>query len=105
MGQPDPGNTGSSPAESIGGLRTTEGTETSHYLQEKKTNVIPLVAASEMGTAQTGRHVKACRFCATGVAGGCRTQLQQGREVTKYASSRMALERSAIEGDSPVDKR
>ena len=32
----------------------TQGTETSKYLQEKKTTVIPQVAASERGGAQTG---------------------------------------------------
>ncbi len=31
----------------------TGGTETSHYPEEQKTTVIPLVAASERGTAQT----------------------------------------------------
>ena len=31
----------------------TQGTETSKYLEEEKTIVIPLVAASEMGIAQT----------------------------------------------------
>jgi len=30
---------------------TTEGTETSQYLQEKKATAIPSVAASERGTA------------------------------------------------------
>ena len=34
--------------------RRTRGTETSHYPQEKKTTVIPPVAASERGGAQTG---------------------------------------------------
>ena len=38
---------------SIGGAKTTEGSEPSQYLQEQKTRVIPLVAASERGTAQT----------------------------------------------------
>ena len=33
--------------------RRTRGTETSHYPQEKKTTVIPPVAASERGVAQT----------------------------------------------------
>ena len=33
--------------------RQTQGTETSKYLEEKKTKVIPLVVASERGTAQT----------------------------------------------------
>jgi hypothetical protein len=37
--------------ESIGGWRQTRGTETSKYPEEKKTIVIPLVAASECGTA------------------------------------------------------
>ena len=31
----------------------TQGTETSQYLEEKKANAIPSVAASERGTAQT----------------------------------------------------
>ena len=33
--------------------RQTRGTETSKYPEENKTNVIPLVAASEKGLAQT----------------------------------------------------
>ncbi len=37
----------------------TQGTETSKYLQEKKTKVIPQVVASERGGAQTG-DVTAC---------------------------------------------
>lgn len=32
---------------------STQGTETSKYLEEEKTIVIPLVVASEMGRAQT----------------------------------------------------
>ena len=35
------------------GLVLTQGSETSQYLEEKKTIVIPLVAASEKGEAQT----------------------------------------------------
>lgn len=35
-------------------MKQTQGTETSKYLQEKKTKVIPLVVASERGPAQTG---------------------------------------------------
>ena len=34
-------------------MRRTQGTETSKYLQEKKSIEIPLVAASERGLAQT----------------------------------------------------
>ena len=33
--------------------KQTRGTETSHYPEENKTKVIPLVVASEAGTAQT----------------------------------------------------
>ena len=35
-------------------VEQTRGTETSHYPEEKKTIVIPLVVASERGEAQTG---------------------------------------------------
>ena len=42
------------PAEFIGWLKLTQGSETSQYLQEKKSNETPLVAASERGSAQTG---------------------------------------------------
>jgi hypothetical protein len=38
-------------AEYIGVWRQTRGTETSKYPEEKKTTVIPLVAASECGRA------------------------------------------------------
>ena len=34
-------------------MKRTQGTETSKYLQEKKSIEIPQVAASERGTAQT----------------------------------------------------
>ena len=40
-------------AESIGVQRYTRGTETSKYPEEEKTIVIPSVAASERGVAQT----------------------------------------------------
>ena len=48
------GNTALLPAECIGGIEPTRGTETSKYLEEKKETSIPSVAASESGTAQTG---------------------------------------------------
>ena len=54
MGEPGWGNAQSSVTEFIGGVTRTEGTETSQYLEEEKENSIPGVAASEMGTAQTG---------------------------------------------------
>ena len=51
MGEPGWGNAQSSVTESIGDVTRTEGTETSQYLEEKKATAIPLVAASERGTA------------------------------------------------------
>jgi hypothetical protein len=41
MGKPNLSNVRLSPAEYIGGRKTTEGTETSYYLQEKKTTRFP----------------------------------------------------------------
>ena len=43
------------PAEAIPSLlgEPTQGTETSKYLEEKKSIEIPIVAASELGLAQT----------------------------------------------------
>ena len=63
MGEPGWGNAQSSVTESIGGETRTEGTETSQYLEENKSNEIPIVAASEIGTAQTG--VFTSRGCRT----------------------------------------
>ncbi len=48
MGQPVSSNVETSASEYIGCVKTTQGTETSQYLEEKKTKVISLVAASEM---------------------------------------------------------
>ena len=61
MGKPSLINPEESSTESIGGVKTTWGSEPSQYPQEEKTTVIPLVAASERGTAQTG--VLALRGC------------------------------------------
>ena len=54
MGQPRWSHVQRSRTEYIGTMRRTEGSEPSQYLEEEKTNVIPSVAASERGTAQTG---------------------------------------------------
>ena len=48
------------------GLVLTQGSETSQYLEEKKTIVIPLVAASEKGEAQTLIHASELRGCKAG---------------------------------------
>ena len=53
MGQPRWSHVQRSRAEYIGSMRRTEGSEPSQYLEEEKTNVIPSVAASERGRAQT----------------------------------------------------
>jgi hypothetical protein len=79
MGEPGWGNAQSSVTESIGDVTRTEGTETSQYLEEKKENSIPGVAASEMGTAQTGRR-KPFR--------GCGALAGEPRRVTKWGDSR-----------------
>ena len=55
MGEPGTGRTVSSTAEHIGRERVSGGTETSKYPEEKKSNEIPQVAASERGGAQTRR--------------------------------------------------
>jgi hypothetical protein len=51
------------PAEYIGWYESTQGSEPSQYLEENKSNEIPRVAASEIGTAQTG--VFTLRGCRT----------------------------------------
>jgi hypothetical protein len=61
MGKPTLVNPEVSSAEYIGGAKATWGSEPSQYPQEEKTIVIPLVAASERGTAQT--EVLALRGC------------------------------------------
>ncbi len=66
----------------------TGGTETSKYPEEKKTKVIPWVAASERGAAQTG-NVEAY----SGVVG-----LRDGIKTRKWNG----LERPVAEGDNPV---
>jgi hypothetical protein len=53
MGKPSTRNGVLLITESIGDERYTRGTETSKYPEEKKTTVIPSVAASERGLAQT----------------------------------------------------
>ena len=61
MGQPVPFNSGSSCSEYIAAWSDTQGSETSQYLEEKKANAIPLVAASETGSAQSCRVTKCVR--------------------------------------------
>ena len=64
MGKPSLVNPEESSTEYIGGAKATWGSEPSQYPQEEKTIVIPLVAASERGTAQTVVHARrGCRAC------------------------------------------
>jgi hypothetical protein len=49
--------------------------------------VIPLVAASERGPAQTDWYVKASMRCTVGVAGPVQTEVLLGRGVTKHMIS------------------
>jgi hypothetical protein len=51
MGKPAWSNVHALPSEYIGRTETTRGTETSKYPEEKKSTEIPLVVASERGTA------------------------------------------------------
>ena len=53
MGKPGSRHGLSPTAEHIGSVEGTRGSETSQYPQEKKSIEIPVVAASEPGTAQT----------------------------------------------------
>src|SRR5687768_6508967 len=69
----------------------TQGTETSKYLQEKKSSEIPQVAASERGRAQTSP------FRGSGVVGPVR-----GLPALTVHGSRSGLERPATAGESPV---
>ena len=71
----------------------TLGSEPSEYQQEKKSNEIPPVAASERGGAQTGV------LRGAGVVGPRRGL---PRAVIKRARSKTVLGRPAGEGESPV---
>ena len=60
MGKPASGYTLAPYGEYIAVMRVTQRTETSKYLEEKKEKSIPVVAASEVGRAQTG-FIRGCR--------------------------------------------
>ena len=67
--------------------KRTRRTETSKYPEEKKTKVIPIVAASEIGLVQTK--------VVTAILG-----LQD--HVIECFMNQNSLEKETIEGDSPV---
>ena len=76
MGKPDTGHTVSSER------KPTQGTETSKYLQERKSTETPLVVASERGIAQTSP-VQACKRCWPGVVGSVRRPCRVSAELQK----------------------
>jgi len=86
MGQPRAGRPRERRVNQIARRGHTRGSETSQYPEERKTTVIPRVAASESGPAQT-----------RGLApGGCGTE-------TWYSNGQgNGLERPAAGGESPV---
>src|SRR3569833_682563 len=92
------------PPEHIGRVEGTQRTETTKNPKEEKTIVIPSVAASESGSAQTYCVNIACRRCTLGVA-GLSWLWQKTRRVTKSISRRASLGNSATEGESPVVER
>ena len=68
MGQPITFNRVLCAGEYIARAGQTQGSETSQYLKEKKSNEIAQVVASESAGAQTERH--AARGCGTGTRHG-----------------------------------
>ena len=58
------------PDEYIVGYEQTQGSEPSQYLKEKKTKVIPIVVASELGTSPNPYH-----FGGSGVVGPATVEL------------------------------
>ena len=69
----------------------TGGSEPSQYPEEKKTTVIPIVVASELGIAQT--------YFTFGCSRGCRAR---NSRVTNPVVSRSSLERDPTERDRRV---
>jgi hypothetical protein len=73
-------------AEFIGPYELTQGTETSKYLEERKSTETPSVAASEIGHSPNRSSDRGC---------GSRERLQKSYQPK-------CLERHTTEGDSPV---
>src|SRR3954470_17632047 len=65
MGKPSAGNAALPRSEYIGPAEASQGTETSQYLEERKSTETPRVVASERGSAQT-RQVQAGSGCLWG---------------------------------------
>ncbi len=67
--------------------------------------MIPLVAASERGAAQTSGAERAAALCFGGVVGPHGPACRTGHAVRNHRSSRTSLERAARAGESPVGER
>src|SRR6266487_7211378 len=104
MGKPSAGNAALSPAEHIGRQKTSGGSETSQYLEERKSTETPRVVASERGSAQT-RWVQAGTRCPLGVVGLRARTVPGPATVTNPGSSRSRVEPRATEGNRPVGER
>jgi hypothetical protein len=90
MGKPGGSHIPSSSAEYIGGRRPTERTETSKYLQEKKSIRDSLSSGERKGRSPN-------QAFGSGVVGPGWDLFRPGQH-----DSRSDLERSAIRGESPV---
>ena len=82
-------------------MSETQGTEPSKYLEEKKSNEIPLVAASERGRAQT-INMQGLYRCIGGVVGLYRVWYKTDCGVRNLYYSRSLLGSDTEEGKSPV---
>src|SRR3954454_6132682 len=80
MGKPSAVNTALPPAEYIGGLEASRGTETSQYPEERKSTETPRVVASERGSAQTWPGEARTR-CRSGVVGPLSERCVSRREL------------------------
>ena len=103
MGKPGTGNAVSARAEYIGARQASEGTETSQYLEERKSTETPRVVASESGPAQTG-YVQACRRCVAGVVGRPSGLCLARRESQSSELVEEQWNSDTTEGNSPVDE-
>jgi hypothetical protein len=83
MGQPGRFHSLSSSAEYIGRKKQTEGSETSQYLQEKKSKEIPLVVASERGSSLNRISVSPLALDVRGCGAEFRS-VADGRRSYKY---------------------
>src|SRR6266536_5915189 len=93
MGKPSAGNTALPPAEYIGGVEASGGTETSQYPEERKSTETPRVVESERGSAQTWQ-VQARTRCLPGVVGRLFRDVRVPAGVTKSCVSRSAWNRA-----------